>query len=376
MMCDCDRDFGERYLPHQIEHGQELHTRREVLVTLGFQPGICRECRGLPPEAAPVAAGHGRSSKIQRYYWREISMETTRRMDKWLASIGLEYSLELRFKYGEMRDEIEKEVISHFKELHAKTPKYSYTEPSSDQILRQCSVEVISIPYRRAENGESMASDEVAAAHYRELGFKVMFCESIPFHVLFGVFMYLLIEDPGDPHNRIVGFGNRYAVDEGRSESEPVMTHLPDDFGGRGYGHRRRTAIHEHLAWVAKEDINTLFDYWLRVSDELRQYLWAHREKDVARARVLLDRLPKDALIRILDYLVSDYWGNYLGWPDLFVYDAEQFFFVEAKKGGDRLSAEQKHWVQSNHKILQLPFKLAKVHAAPKQPRISRKEPH
>jgi hypothetical protein len=72
MMCACDADVGRAFLPHQLEEGSDYGTRARVRVNLGFLPAACRECRGLPREAHPAAEIHGRTSKIKRYYWREI----------------------------------------------------------------------------------------------------------------------------------------------------------------------------------------------------------------------------------------------------------------------------------------------------------------
>ena len=55
MMCACDQEIGERFLAHQLRKGCVLDTQERVPVTLGFVEGVCRECRGLPPEARPVA---------------------------------------------------------------------------------------------------------------------------------------------------------------------------------------------------------------------------------------------------------------------------------------------------------------------------------
>ncbi len=60
-----------------------------------------------------------------------------------------------------------------------------------------------------------------------------------------------------------------------------------------------------------------LFDYWRPMSSDLRQYLWAHRDSEVARARRLIEMLSPSQVVSILRYLVADYWGHYLGWPDL-----------------------------------------------------------
>ena len=72
MMCACEEEFGRRFLPHQLKDGRDAQTAECVDVTLGFQHAICRECRGLPSEAHPAAAIHGRTTKIKRYYLREL----------------------------------------------------------------------------------------------------------------------------------------------------------------------------------------------------------------------------------------------------------------------------------------------------------------
>ena len=81
MMCACDEDIGRKFLAHQLGRGVELHTQQRVPVTAGFQPNVCEGCRGLPLTPHPKAAIHGRTSKIQRYYWRELAFETMKRFD-------------------------------------------------------------------------------------------------------------------------------------------------------------------------------------------------------------------------------------------------------------------------------------------------------
>ena len=56
--------------------------------------------------------------------------------------------------------------------------------------------------------------EEAATAHFRSLGFEVVFCESRAFHVLFGVYMWLLIQDSADSLHRLMGFRDRAANGE------------------------------------------------------------------------------------------------------------------------------------------------------------------
>ena len=57
----------------------------------------------------------------------------------------------------------------------------------------------------------------------------------------------------------------------------------------------------------------------------------------------------------------DDYWGRYLGWPDLLIYRGAEYRMVEVKSSSDKLSDDQKRWIRDNHEILKLPFKLVKL---------------
>lgn len=115
MMCACDEAYGRRDLPHQLAMGKRLDTQERVAVTHGFVAGICNTCRGIPEPAAPKAAIHGRTSKILRYYWREIAKETAERFARWARSRGLEPSFELRGAHRSDYERIEDEVVADIK---------------------------------------------------------------------------------------------------------------------------------------------------------------------------------------------------------------------------------------------------------------------
>jgi hypothetical protein len=305
-----------------VNHGTELETQRAVPITIDFQENICKACRGLPEEAHPKAEIYGMSSKVVRYYWREIFFQTTQRFGDWADSRGYTDYHVARQENPDVYSRIEKEVIEEIKELHKHSPKYTYQEKSQKQVLEENNVEVVRLEgtyVKRAERGvgiidgtEVYSPEEFVALYYERQGYDVLFAESIPFHVIFGVFMWLLIQDPKDPLVRIVGFGKRNAFDEGR-EGEPIWTHLPEDFGTPGYAVRRAAVVEDHLALIAynKDDLLWLFDYWVEPSEGVRRYLWAHRIEDVDKARRIVSLLSVDDILRILRYLVADYWRRY-----------------------------------------------------------------
>lgn len=373
MMCSCDESIGVRFLSHQLSSGTCLETQAPVQVTHGFFPSICRECRGFLPEAHPVASVRGRTSKIKRYYWRELALremelyaEYGGNPDRYIYEIDNPDEDSL---IGRARTQALKDV----KRLHAESEKYSYLERSTAEIIEEYKVDVINEFATYIQDGERKSKvkhkgrlitvEEYATSMYQEQGYKVLVLESSPFHVIFAVYMWLVIQDPTDDHVRMAGFGERGVYEENR-EKHPIWVPLPDDFGSRGYAKRRSGKIESHFISEMKDTDNLLwlFDYWIPYSEGLRQYLWAHRQEDIEKAHAVVEFLPPHAIIIILKYLVGDYWGRYLGWPDLLIIKDEKFIFVEVKSSKDKLSEEQKKWIVGNYEYLNLPFKILKIH--------------
>jgi hypothetical protein len=205
--------------------------------------------------------------------------------------------------------------------------------------------------------------EEFAARHFRRSGFEATFLQSAPFHVLFGVYFWSVIQDRCDRRVRTVGILDRHAYDQ-RRPSEVIWIRLPSDFGSPDYSRRRAKAITKHLSAIGetRAELLELFDNWLAPSVGLRQYLWAHRRESIETARKLIELIPPVILKTVLGYLVLNYWGHYSGWPDLLVYRANQWFLAEVKSWRDKLNDNQKRWIEDNHRYLHLPFKLVQVH--------------
>lgn len=359
MICDCDKETGERFLSHQLGEGQESRTGLRVRVTHGFQPGICNTCRGLPEPAAPKAKMFGCTSKVQRYYWREILVRTMWRMDS---------------EHDKSRDEVEREVIDGIKAEHEHSPKYSYAEESESQFISRIGVRYreyetlyLASPDRKARvRGKfgAVSIEDFAIEQLENEGFSVLKTESVPFHVTFGIYAWMLIQDMGDPYVRAVQFGRR-DVWEATGKKEMIWCLLPEDFGKPGYAERRRVAIDEFFSKnfrADKDDLLCLFDYWLEPSLTLRQYLWAHRTEDIERAREVVRILPADKILLIVRYLLESYWERYLGWPDLLAWRrAQPVRFIEVKSAKDKLSAEQMEWIEANDSLLGFEFEVIKV---------------
>ncbi|MEQ8357849.1 MAG: VRR-NUC domain-containing protein [Cytophagales bacterium] len=374
MMCACDKSIGTRYLSHQLSTGTVLETQEDVIVTLGFQSHICCECRGLMPKAFPTSETFGRTSKIKRYYWRELHFKGLELFGELSPDENINPIFSTSPEIKALYEKAQQQALAEIKELHKTSPKYSYSEKSQQEVFEEYKVPVIDLDATYIKNpatkkvgvslGETSVSvEEFVQDHFAKEGFESLHLESRPFHVLFGVFMWLLIQAPSDPKNRMVGFGERSAFEKDGSK-HPIYTSLPDDFGTSGYFKRRKKPIHKHLASLetSTEEFEWLFDYWLEYSYGLRQYLWAHKNEDIEKARKIIGILPNQIVVNILKYLVKNYWGHYLGWPDLLVHKEDQFLFVEVKSSGDTLSEDQKHWIKNNFSALKLPYKVVKVH--------------
>jgi hypothetical protein len=179
------------------------------------------------------------------------------------------------------------QALSEIKRLHDVAPKYTFAEESQQEVIDKYGVDVLRFDATYIEHpdetrcclldqGESLSVTDFVSRYFRCQGFDVMFLESRPFHTLFAVFMWPLIQDPEDPRVRVVGFGDR--TTRGNKRAATIWTPLPADFGSPGYALRRAAWIEAHFTSNIgdRDELKRLFDYWLEPSHDLRRYLWAH----------------------------------------------------------------------------------------------------
>jgi hypothetical protein len=212
------------------------------------------------------------------------------------------------------------------------------------------------------DGSEACSVEEYTRRHFNRSGYRATLLENGPIHVLFGTYMWPVLQDADDRRSRIFGSADRHAYDAG-IVGRLIWSRLPADFGKPEYATRRAKQIDRHMAVLSaqQQDLQHLFDQWLGPSSDLRNYLWAHRPEHIEVARQLIDVIPADALLEILRYLIEHYWGRRAGWPDLLVYRRKEFFLLEVKSARDNLGAAQKAWIRDNHQRLQLPFRLVKI---------------
>lgn len=277
-------------------------------------------------------------------------------------------------KRQDIYKDFEKIAVKKIQALHESTPKYEYQSSSTqDELQEDYGLEVVPMKAVFAHGGEILldgqfySPEDFVALQYKIKDFDTLPLESRPFHVLFGIFFWTVIEDANDPKKRYVSFGERTAFENGE-EPALISMLLPEDFGTEGYYERKRQNIEAHLnsiLWTSNYLLE-VFDKWIVPSFNLRNYLWGHDPYDVERARSLIEILEPTSIRSILEYLIGDYWKRYLGWPDLLIYNQDTYYFVEVKGKRDKLSDDQKQWVIDNSEILKLPFKVVKIHKNPK----------
>src|SRR5687768_275417 len=138
MMCKCDENKGRRFLPHQRNEGRELSSQRRGPGTHGSQSAVCEERRGLKPANFPMAAIHGRSTKIRRYYWRELFF---RERALWES--------------GEVSNSeaAEQRALQEIQRLHERSPKYDMEEESDADFLARTGVRIENLRARVLKGG-------------------------------------------------------------------------------------------------------------------------------------------------------------------------------------------------------------------------------
>jgi hypothetical protein len=353
-------------------------------------PNLCYDCRGEIPPVYPKAAHRGASSNIQRYYWNEIWKETQLEFLAWCREHGVPLFdaegrprlLYYHREYAEDYEAIQASVVDRWRIRHEENPQYDFTRPSDADVICACEVDienigacylaspsrhVLVLPLNATDTTQAVGVEEFVAQRLRKEGREVMYCESRPFQALYGSLMWLWVQSPSDPRLQMRGFGGRDGV--GADENGMIWTLLPHDFGSPAHARRREQALQGQMDLIPDglTDLLWTYDYWQEPSRALRQYLWAYTEEDQERARTLLRVLGPQSIKMLMRYLAEDYWGRYLGWPDLMSWregsdGPEGVDFIEVKSSKDRLSDDQRSWIQGNHQHMHMPFRIAKVH--------------
>lgn len=181
--------------------------------------------------------------------------------------------------------------------------------------------------------------------HYLEKGYSAGFSENFSWRTLFGLLFWDIIFDPS-----LVAFHHPF-------QRRPSDLYLPDFY------EKRENQVLERL----NEFEN---------SEELLIFLWKNFEENYgivnpfviweaevwAMVRVLVTRIPLEALRQIMNTIAINLVENSRGMPDILVWNEETYELIEVKSPNDTLSNQQLFWLKFfkdlgvNAKVLRVYF--------------------
>ena len=200
---------------------------------------------------------------------------------------------------------------------HAKTARRSearqYQQSSPHIILEQ--------------SGQSV--ETATLGHYRRAGWEGVHSENWLWNAIFGLLLWDIIYDP------TVG------------EFHSPLQFAPADLHDPGFYGRRQTQIESRLALLV--DPAESFAIMARHHDEkagiANPFVSWHADL-LAMVRIAIDRLPGTGLGAVLRRFAQDIKRRSRGFPDLFLWTATEYRFVEVKSENDQLSAAQFQWLR------------------------------
>jgi hypothetical protein len=353
-MCECERDLALQVLPHQVSCGTQYGTHLTYPIS-GFAKSICRLCRGEREEEHPRAAIYGQKGKVERYYWREIYKTYLEIVRSFLAEqeITVEDIIEFERKFPKTAKDMKKEARKIWQVHRKNEPMYDLQEPTEASFLKEVHVLQKYLDFKYVQilrknqkigkwvgkTGVLLSAENVVTEWYNGLGFSVKKCERKLITVLVGTFCNSVITDPSDPR-RVWNFS------KDRKNIVPAILNslIPADFGSKEYFKRRSEGFYSLFENLEKADMRELFEKLLEPSRSFRRYLGAYDNETLELGRTALRVMPQPLVLKCIDWAIREFWHRQSGWADFFVFNENEFKFVEVKSPHDELSLEQMNW--------------------------------
>lgn len=380
-MCECEKELSLAFLPHQTTYGTDYGTRERYVVS-GFAEQICPECKGDKEEAYPRAAIYNQKGKIQRYYWREIYktylsmvLDYLIQNDKSVKNI---IEFERRFKATSKK--LRKAARKIWQQEHKHNPKYDTTEITESAFLTKVVVpevvvyaQYVQIPKGKqkvgkwiGESGENVAVEQIAIEHYRKLGFNVFRCERKLIASLVATFCSPVIQDPEDPMKVMAMRSSTKGWTSTNRNTPWIFFSHPRDFGSQDFFIRRENKFKElFLKYKNADELGLIFLKQLEPSKSLRDYLWVNDDYSVELTKKALEVIPKETILHLIQWAIEHFWNRQPGWPDLLLFQSNQYKFVEVKSPNDSLSLEQMQWFEWAITQEKLPCEICRVKKTP-----------
>jgi hypothetical protein len=125
------------------------------------------------------------------------------------------------------------------------------------------------------------------------------------------------------------------------------MMSLPKDFGSHEFFIRKQSEITDWLSLIKKNGaLVDQYDYFFSGSEILRDYLCVNNKESEILTKVFLKVVPDEITLKIIEWAIKHFWERQPGWPDLFITNDKEYFFVEVKGPNDKLSLDQMNWFE------------------------------
>ena len=207
--------------------------------------------------------------------------------------------------------------------------------------------------------GQLHSTEQIAAEWYQSQGYDVKTWANSFIQTCVATFLAPVIQDPGDPE--LVGGMRRSSRGwfKDHSKAPIISVAHPADFGSVKYYQRRSKELSDWFERLNLSDsLGELFEELLEKGTSLRDYLWVNEDYAVELARTALRIIPKETVLRCMQWTIEHYWDRRVGWPNLFVYENNRFLFVKSQYSS--LSQDHVNWFQWAAKS-NMPFEICRV---------------
>lgn len=167
-----------------------------------------------------------------------------------------------------------------------------------------------------------------AIKYYLDQGYYAFFSENEPWRNIFGLLFWDIIYDT-----------NVQAIHN-------PLQRVPSDFFLPDFYYKREKLLKEKVAqWHSKEIIASELETIYHKMNGIANVLVSWYEGSLKRALLIINFLEIEQIKLVLMEMANNLRENTRGFPDLFVWNENEYHFYEIKSPTDHLSAQQLHWL-------------------------------
>lgn len=193
---------------------------------------------------------------------------------------------------------------------------------STTRLLKQAETLEIEIAYRyQVEFG--------VIGHYLQNGYQAVFSENEPWRAVFGLLFWDIIYDT-----------NVQAIHH-------PLQRIPSDFFQPDFYIKRSLQLEARLKEIESNDelVNRIFETW-QVKYGITNVMVSWFDEVLLAALKIAEVIPLKHLEKILMEMALNLRENARGFPDLLIWNDQEYVLVEVKSPTDHLSARQLRWLE------------------------------